>query len=183
MMKYLLILPLVFLAACSSQPPQQHSYLLRSSVDLDSRQLSAEPTIGLGTVQVANYIDQPGIVLETASGQVHAAQQHLWAEPLRASLRGFLVTEISAALEQDISGSARATTVEKKINVQIDQFHGTPNGSASLVAYWQIVEGSQSRNYQFSEQQTLSTDGYDALVQAQTALLSSLSAAISQSLM
>jgi uncharacterized lipoprotein YmbA len=181
-MKYFLIIFIVMLAACSSQPPQQHSYLLRSPSTLESRALSEAPAIGLGTVHVANYIDQPGIVLETANGQVHAARHHLWAEPLRASLRRYLVTEISSNIDQDIADSSRLPSVEKRIEVQIDQFHGTPNGNARLVAYWQIISGADSQSYQFSDQQTLAADGYDALVAAQTTLLSRLAAAISQSI-
>jgi len=84
---------------------------------------------------VAPYIDGLGLVLETSSGEVRVARDHQWAEPLRESLRSFLSSKVSEESGQVI----RAYNYGKvdwvqRIDIRIDELHGTANGDAKLVA-------------------------------------------------
>ena len=180
-MRILIVLSLVLLAACSSQPPQTSSYLLRSEVPSTDGEQLAETSVALGGIEVAAYIRQPGLVLASGDGKIHAARNHVWAEPLQVSLRRFLANEISAAAGKDIGTSALPATATR-INVTIDQLHGDGKGAAVLVAYWELEAGANVSSYQFAERQDLVSDGYDALVRAQEALLKRLAAAIARSL-
>lgn len=180
-MRILFVLSLALLAACSSQPPQTTSYLLRSQVPSTVGEQLAETAAALGDIQVAAYIRQPGLVLASGDGKVHAARNHVWAEPLQVSLRRFLANEISIAAGWNI-GAAALTASTMRINVTIDQLHGDGKGAAVLVAYWELEAGDNTSSFQFAERQALVNDGYDALAGAEEALLKRLAAAIARSL-
>lgn len=180
-MRIICVMVAVLLAACSSQPPQTETYLLRSEVSATSGTQLADSGIALGTIQVANYIDQPGLVLAGPDGTIHAARNHIWAEPLQVSLRRYLATRITAASGRDIAASATPAT-GTRINVVVDQLHGNGQGAAVLVAYWAIDSGGDEKHFRFSEQQALSGDGYNPLVRAEEALLQRLAEAIAASL-
>ncbi|MEE4143923.1 MAG: ABC-type transport auxiliary lipoprotein family protein [Halieaceae bacterium] len=180
-MRILCALAVVLLTACSSQPPQTATYLLRSEVPAGADVPLSDSGIALGNIRVAKYIDQPGLVLATGDGTIHAAKFHVWAEPLQVALRRYLATLVSDASGRDIAAATDSATVTR-IDVSVDQLHGTGSGSAVLVAYWNIDSQGQSKSYRFSEQQSLSGDGYDALVRAQETLLKRLAEAISASL-
>jgi hypothetical protein len=180
-MRIICLLAAMLLTACSSQPPQMESYLLRSPVAAGADTVIADSGYALGSIQVATYIDQPGLVLATGDGKVHAARNHVWAEPLQVSLRRYLAVEVSDGSGRDIAATANTST-RTRINVTIDELHGNSSGAAVLVAYWDVADGEGSKSFRFSQQQTLSADGYDALVQAEEALLKRLADAIAASL-
>ena len=164
----------LLLAACSSQPTSRATYLLRPDTQITSRQKISGNPMYLGTLAVANYIDQPGLVLEQANGKIHTAKHHQWAEPLRVSLRQFLCAEISAEIGYDVALQKPRTPQANRIDVSINQLHGDENGNAVLVAYWSIHTPKGTTEYQSSEQIALQGDGYDALVSAERALLKEL---------
>jgi uncharacterized lipoprotein YmbA len=178
----LIVLAALLLGGCGSQTVDTPKYyLLRSDVDIDSgkERLSG---IVLGRVEVATYIDQPGLVLDKGGTQIHVARHHKWAEPLRLSLRRFLALEISSLLNTPVAVSGdkeNATTV----NVTVDQLHGNSRGEAVLVAYWEIVTAEgESNKFRFSDTGGLEQDGYEALVAAEHSLLQRLSQEIAKSL-
>ncbi|MBL4782350.1 MAG: membrane integrity-associated transporter subunit PqiC [Porticoccaceae bacterium] len=185
-MKFLVLFALVLVSGCTSTVPRLNQYLLRSDA---SSQFSVEQqsaVVGLGAVVVAPYIDSLGLVQEKSSGEVRAARDHQWAEPLRASLRVFMAREISAHTGQTIRAhDSGESDWQRRIDLRIDQLHGTASGEATLVAYWQVFDMAQrsvvSENG-FAESQALGADGYEALVAVEKALLGKLAAAMAASL-
>ncbi len=173
-MKSLAHLVLVMLlAACSSQVTEPSYYLLRGDVPLDSRPLKPNTEHGLGLVELAPYIDQQGLLLEVADGEIRPARNHRWAEPVYEGVRIFLLQEISRASGRDLLPLPPSGVT--LINVRIDQLHGTRNGEAVLVAYWWTSrQGEVLAGYQFAEREPLASDGYPALAAAQKSLLSQL---------
>jgi uncharacterized lipoprotein YmbA len=181
-MKYLLLPILVVIGACASQAPDTTEYLLRSDTELQSRELVPSAKYRLGYLQVADYIDKPGLVLETGDGVIHVARNHQWAEPLRISLRSFLAAEVSALLGEDIFFEAREDG-RVTIDITIDQLHGSGRGEAKLLAYWRLTEDEGNwRTFRFVESQPLQRDGYQALAEAEKSLLRRLAAKIAESL-
>lgn len=169
----------LLLSACSSTPKTTRSYLLRSSNSMETRELSVTEALSLRSLKVANYIDQPGLVLEQADGTIHTARKHQWAEPLRHSLRQFLCSEISAKAGYDVLDSNHSST-GKQLDVTITRLHGDADGNAVLSAHWSIREGTHVRTFQFAKTASLDGTGYDALVAAQKKLLTDLAGAIAQ---
>ncbi len=184
-MKYLALITLLFVTGCASSVPTLKQYLLRT--DTPSQFTVEQPNtgVGLGAVTVAPYIDGLGIVLETSDGKVRAARDHQWAEPLRESLRMFLAREISDNTGQIIhSQRSGESNWQRRIDIRIDELHGTASGEARLVAYWTIVDAERTivSENGFTDTEALSINGYEALVQAEKNLLRRLSAAIAATL-
>ncbi len=180
-MRFLSLLAALLLAACSSQPSGPQTYLLRSQVATGSGVPIVDSGIALGTITVASYIDQPGLVLARGDGKVHAARNHVWAEPLQVSLRRYLATQLSSDSGRGIAASATMST-RVRVDVTVDQLHGDGSGSAILVAYWDVISGEARKTYSFSEQEALAGDGYAPLVKAEESLLQRLAGAIAASL-
>jgi uncharacterized lipoprotein YmbA len=181
-MKIACLLLVVLLAGCASQTIEPSYYLLRSNLDLQSSTLSTSPNFSLGTVEIAAYLDQPGLVMETADGQMRPASQNLWAEPVFDGVRNLLATEIAQAHGQDLlpTNLTKNTTV---VNVRVDQLHGTLDGKAQIVAYWWLVRADEVLALnRFSESRALDANGYTALVDAEKILLADLAKKIAASL-
>jgi len=182
MIRAALLLGCLFLVACSGTPVQTHYYLLRSDLEQRTRDLKPTEEAAMGRIIIAPYIDQPGLVLETGSGEIRSAMYHRWAEPMREGLQQFLRVEVSGALGQDVFPEDFSNG-KLVFDVRVDQLHGTANGDALLVAYWWIRRGENIvSSYQFSETRPLVEDGYHALAAAEKALLSELASRIAGTL-
>ncbi len=176
-----ILLP-ALLMACAGAPIETHLYLLRSDAQETSRALTPSDEIAIGEVQVAPYIDQPGLVLEIAPGEIRAARNHRWAEPPPVAITSYLTLEVSKALQTDIL-PARFSSADTVFGVRIDQLHGTSEGGAKLIAYWWVKHDDEVlSSYQFAETLALEADGYNALAKAQQQLLAKLAGRIAQSL-
>jgi len=184
-MKIACLILVMLLAGCASQTIEPTYYLLRSKQDLSSSTLSTSRAFSLGAVEIAPYLDQPGLVMQTAEGEMRPASQNLWAEPIFDGVRNFLATEIALANGQELLPTAlnkntKDTTV---VNIRIDQLHGTLDGKATIVAYWWLVRADEvvALN-RFSESRALAASGYSALVDAEKVLLAELAQKIAASL-
>ena len=181
-MKIAALLLTLLMVGCSSTTIDTQFYLLRHHQAVESRELKPSPDFSLGSVDIASYIDQPGLVLEVAPGQVRPAQHHEWAEPLHNSVRILLQREISIQLGADLfpaAYSAAPTVVE----IRVDQLHGTNDGEAMLLAYWWTLQnGEILSTYQYMKTAMLDQDGYAALAKAEEELLSGLAVSIADTL-
>jgi uncharacterized protein len=185
-MKHLALIAALLVTGCSSSAPTLKQYLLRTDIPSQFTLQDSTGVVGIGGIVVASYINGLGLVLETSNGEVHVARDHQWAEPLRESLRSFLSSKISEESGQVIRAySYGKVNWSKRIDIRVDEFHGTANGDAKLVAYWTIVDPAERTVISesgFHDTEALGHDGYDALVQAQKKLLSRLALAISATL-
>jgi uncharacterized lipoprotein YmbA len=182
---------ILLLSGCAGKAiPERELYLLRADAPNQFSEARTHANIGLGAVRVASYIDQPGLVMETATGSMNAARYNEWAEPLRESLRTLLANEIAAAAGQPVRPRSYGETNWKRhtrrlIDISIEQLHGTADGDALLVAYWAVIDPEERTilsEHQFSDRQPLTVSGYPALVEAQKRLLSDLASEIAGSL-
>ena len=181
-MKVASLLLVVLLTGCAGKAIEPSYYLIRSDNDLQSRALNPSKDFSMGSVVIASYIDQPGLLIETAEGEIRSARHNLWAEPVYEGVRNQLVVEIAQAKGEDILPVGLGNTAVV-IDIRLDQLHGTNKGTAKLVAYWWLRRGQEVvAAYVFAEEQALVTDGYAALVAAEKALLSQLAKNIADTL-
>jgi len=180
--KLLTLILMLVLTSCASQTtPELVKYLVRSDKTMLPIDDETNANVVLGAVHVATYVDDLGLVLETNEGVVHSARFHQWAEPLRDSIRTFIATEISAAVGHGIHIREYKRMVwDKRVDLRIDQLHGTSDGHAMLVAFWSVSSGDGKvlSTNTFSETERLQQDGYDALVEAEKVLLRQLATTI-----
>jgi uncharacterized lipoprotein YmbA len=175
----------LLLIACAGAGPLRTRYLLRADVSERAGRLDAPVRIGLGRVAVAPYLDQDGIVVETEAGQVRAARQHQWAEPLSAGLRSLLRAEISDVLGYEISARPGDRLAwDFTVDVYVDRLHGSMEGTAVIDAgYWITPRvGGEAVEYRFSQSAPLPREGYPGLVDAEVVLARRLAEAIAGAL-
>lgn len=179
------ILVCLVFSGCSNKPVPSSEYLLRPH-QANTDTSGASTSIVLGNVGVPPYLDQRGIVLETAPSEINAARNHRWAEPLTYSVQRYLQVAIGQAANLDIGGQLTPKgDVEKQINVVIHQLHASVSGNVRLVAEWRILDsrkGEVLAHKDFSASETLDVDGYPAVVRAHEELLNRLAAAIAAEL-
>lgn len=169
-------------SGCSNTPVQSSQYLLRPG-PASAVSPGEEASIVLGSVGVPPYLDQQGLVLETAPNEINAARNHRWAEPLSYSVQRYLRVGISRASGLEIGGRLTPVSeIEKQIDVVIHQFHATSAGEVRLVAEWRILDTDSKEvlvREDFSATEPLAVDGYPAVVRAHEVLLNRLAIAIS----
>lgn len=181
----------LLLSGClgGTQAPDTHYYLLRadhapaSALPVSNPQLSH---VQLDKVVIAPYLDQAGLVLEQQPGTIAIARYHQWSEPLSFSLHNFLSQTLSLHYGKEVLPANRnARPATQKLQITIDQLHGTVQGDVKLVAGW-TLQGSDPQRptavHKFSRTRPLTADGYPALVQAQKELLTELAQAVAATL-
>jgi len=190
-MRSLTAILLLALVGCAGKPaPETQLYLLRSDSGNAFGDSDQVAEVGLGSVRVASYIDQPGLALELPDGTMRAARYHQWAEPLRESLRGYLANAIAAKSGQPVRPAAYGQTnwrsyTKQLIDVRVQELHGTGSGAARLVAMWAIIDAAERTlvsEHEFVGEEPLDGSGYPALVAAEERLLNRLAAEIAQAL-
>ena len=184
-MRAIALASMLLLVACGGAAPARTQYLLRAQAPEGTVRVDTPARVGLGRVVVAPYLDQAGVVMETAPNEVTPARHHSWAEPLDEGALVFLRAEISAALGEDVSFDPSDRSLWKyTVEVFIEQLHGTMTGQAVLVASYRITPrgaGSPS-GYRFSRSAPLANEGYSGLVDAEAGLLRDLAVAIAGSI-
>ena len=161
-MKTIALTLLLVLTGCSGSVPELQKYLLRADTAAALAIDKQSDVIGIGSLTVASYIDGLGLVLETRPGEVHTARDHQWAEPLRESLRIFLARQISVNADRTILAQHHNDSHwQQRIDIRIDELHGTVDGSARLVAYWLLVNNRREvvAEHRFVDNQPLTDDG------------------------
>ena len=186
-MKLLIPFLVVALSGCAGTTTQTTtSYLLRAGTESGTTHLTGAAEVGIGTLAIAPYIDRLGLVIAATDGEVSAARHHVWAEPLRDSLRQYLGAAISRISGVAIDWLPTADqNWQQRIDIRIDQLHGSANGEAVLVAYWSVRDidsGDIISRHSFNDSQAQSNDGYGAMVEAESVLLDRLAESISESL-
>ncbi len=174
------------LAACATAPPERSYYLLRAEVPGALAAAENGVLLGVGTVSIAPYLDRSGIVVQVDDHRVREARYHLCAEPLDRGIRTYLSDRIAASLGRALNnGSNLVDQWDYRLDVAIEDFHGTLNGEARLVARWSLIDTARdklivSQRLVRTKRQTV--DGYPGLVEVQAALLDELATEIATAL-
>jgi uncharacterized lipoprotein YmbA len=136
--------------------------------------------IGVGPVALAEYIDRPNLVIAEAENQLGIAEKHRWAGELQASIARVTAANLGRRLN---SGNIQTWPwrgddgLRYQITLDIRQLHGTADGHAVIEAGWRAFALPERRivaSRTFVAREALAADGYQALVAAQSQLLSRL---------
>lgn len=144
--------------------------------------------IGIGPVNTADYLSRPNLVMQEGDHKLSPAESHRWAGKLEDNIARVIATDLGHELR-----SSRVLTypwngddgLKYQITLDIREFHGHTDGHALIDAAWRIyaLPGRTiitSRTWTATE--PLAADGYEALVSAQSRLLSRLARQIKASL-
>ena len=138
-------------AGCSSPPTW--FYVLSSVSDTEPDAAvarAAEPlAIGIGPVELPDYLDRPQIVTRSGANQLRVEEFHQWAEPLRAGFVRALAENVSRIASTErvfIFPWDRSTRIDFQVVVQVMRFETVVGGASSLVARWSVRGGDPRRD-------------------------------------
>ena len=182
---------LMHLAGCASSAPSRF-YVLSplASSKAESQVLKDEGCIvlGVGPVELPAYLDRPQIVTRVSENELNLAEFDKWAEPLKDNFSRVLVENLSTLLCADaisIFPWKGPTPIDYRVEVTVIRMDGNVGGNASLVARWAIFRENDRKmllTRQSSFSRRLSSEGYKALVSAQSRAIADLSREIAEAI-
>jgi uncharacterized protein len=136
--------------------------------------------IGVGPVSLAEYIDRPNLVIAESPHQLGIAENHRWAGDLSSSITRVTAANLGRRLN---TGNVRGYPwrgdegIRYQVTLDIRQLHAAEDGHAVIEAGWRVYSLPERRikaSRTFVDREPLKSDGYPALVAAQSKLLSRL---------
>ena len=177
--RFCLLLAVLLLAGCAAG--SKSFYVLTADGPTPS---GGGTSIGVGPVALAEYIDRPNLVLQDGPNRLAVADAHRWAGDLAASIARVTATNLGRHLH---TGNLRTypwqrdEEISHQVTLDIRQFHGGADGYAVIEAGWRVYALPERRltaSRTFVAREQLTSDGYQALVAAQSKLLARLAADI-----
>lgn len=188
--KVTLVVYVCFLSGCGAVSEPSKFYLLNSLSPSDDAivKVPLNLAIGIGPVDIPEYVDRPQIVTRVSANELNLDEFHKWAEPLKKNIPQVLADNVSVLMKTDHVASypwKRTTQIDYQVTVDITRMDTAPDGEAHLIARWQIfgedtrtVLDTQTSHFTASLQGT----GYAAVVSAINQTISDLSRSIGKSI-
>ncbi len=135
----------LFAAGCSRSKPARFYVLAplsRSEVSKEKTLADRSDVIGIGPVELPEYIDRPQMVIRLSDQRLELAEFDRWAEPLKASFPRTVAENLSTLLSTEgvvNLPSKSVTALSHRIAVEVIRFDGSPGESATLIARWTIL--------------------------------------------
>jgi uncharacterized lipoprotein YmbA len=168
------------LAGCAATPPSRF-YVLRPVANATVTPAQSAPAIGVGPVELPNYLDRPEIAVRIGTYELHYSQMQRWAETLRNNVTGVLAEDLARLVPTEQVARfpwGRTTRVDFQVAVEISQFDADENGTVVLSAIWKLYRG-ESRDIVTEKKsvfnETCQPNNYTEIVAAQSHALAALS--------
>ena len=175
---------LCMLGGCMGSPPT-HFYVLaplQNSAPLPRHtETSRNLALGIGPINLPEYLDRPAIVTQTSAYQLDLAEFDQWAEPLSANFARVMAENLSHLLSSDdvvVYPWSRSAQVDYQVVVDVMRFEGSTRDDSRLTARWMIVDsdGDQERvRRQADIKIKADGQGYEAIVAAMSRAVGALS--------
>jgi len=186
----LLVLSIFTVSGCSTGPPAR-LYVLTSLSRAESVPPATggrELSIGIGPVELPQYVNRPQIVTGQQSSELQSAASAQWAEPLQDGFTRVLAENLSLLLATDRVALFPWKTFapEYQVVVEVTHFLGQTGGAVSLIALWSILnkdgrEALVSKKSSFRE--ATGSSEYGALAAAMSRTVAALSRDIATALL
>jgi uncharacterized protein len=141
-----IIITISLLLGCSTTSPPPKFYTLSSLASSKSAEApplkSDIPVVGIGPVEIPDYLDKPEIVTRTATNELLVSEFNLWGGSLKTDIMRVLIENISSLL-----GSEPVTVVawrahipgSYRIPIYLYRLDAISDGTILLRAKWGIV--------------------------------------------
>jgi len=150
MKKRLWTLPLVALLGLAGCSGKSEFYRLRPTLQPPAGSHTIHPgrVLGIGEVQVSDYLDKPEMVTRLAPSRLKVHEEQRWA--------GSLAKSIQEVLQQDLTPLLPRVTVlnypweepvddRYRLYVTVDRFDGDANGTVTLAGHWSLADRNDSK--------------------------------------
>ena len=182
------VLLVVFLLASCSTTPAVKYYTLNPGFDIQQENFQAISrdalAIGVGPVELPKFLDRPQIVTRKSQYRVAVSEFHRWAGSFSEDFLRVLAKNISVLLPADRVSAYPWTdqfSPTYRIPLTVDQFDGQLGGHVVLIVTW-FVRSQKGENEPVVRRtrikEPVSAENYDALVEAKSRAIATLSRAI-----
>jgi len=176
---------LIFLlAACSSTPPTRF-YKLNSlpggQQENPAALLGMDIAIGVGPVELPEFLDRPQIVTRKSQNQVEIAEFHRWAASFPRDFSRVLAKNISTLLPTDrvaVYPWEDSFSPTYQVKLDVEQFDGQLGEQVFLRVIWSLVGQEEMKELVVRKtliEEPVLTNDYEGLVAAQSNALATLS--------
>ena len=172
------------LAGCGSTPLTQF-YKLSSLPSGQQGNFAASPggeiAIGVGPVELPEYLDRPQIVTRKSQNQLEISEFHRWAGSLPQGFSRVLAKNISTLLPTDrvaVFPWEGTFSPTYQVKVQVEQFDGQVGKQVFLRVIWSVVSQEGAKELVVRKtfiEEPVPTKDYDGLVAAESNALATLS--------
>jgi hypothetical protein len=135
----------LLLAGCSSSPAT-HFYVLSAVPSPTSIAANgAEPAVGVGPVELPEYLDRPQIVTRSGQNELNLAEFDRWGESLKDNAAEVLAENLAILLPSkkiSVYPWKRATQINYQVAAKITRFDRAENGETVLRVRWTLLDGS-----------------------------------------
>ena len=177
------------LIGCASTPPTRFYVLSPATVSEKEQRPPEVPcvSIGIGPVQIPEYLGRSGIVTRVTPHEVVVSTLNRWAEPLKDNLSRALAENLSSLLcikSVLMLPASGASSVDYRIRMEVIRMDGNLGDTAVLDVFWMVLAGKKVLlSKRSSHQQTTGGEGYEEFVSAQSRNLASLSREIAEAIL
>jgi uncharacterized lipoprotein YmbA len=181
------LMPLLFLIGACANSPLGGVYRLNPERSAEALDPGIPLTIVVDYVTVPEQVDRPQLVIRVNQSQLRIVDEARWNEPLKAQIRNVIAVDVAQnfrdARVSDTSQTTDRTTFRLAINVRI--FDARPGTGTVLSIVWSILAPDSTRvlNGKSVVLQKINGDGYDAIVDAQSRALASISVDMADAIM
>jgi hypothetical protein len=179
----------VVLSGCASSPTPR--FYLLSSLEATSPEMkppAQEPcfSIGIGPINIPDYLDRPQIVTRGAPIEFKLAEFDRWGEPLKDNLKQVLAKNLSMLLCTKAIAFfpwKGGIPIDYRIEMEMLRMDGSLGGNVSLEAWWMVFSGDGKK--MLVSKRSILTEAvggqdYRSLVSAQSRAIGTLSREIAE---
>jgi uncharacterized lipoprotein YmbA len=186
-MKLFAILPLLAsLGACSSEPVIVHYYALVPPLSAAEEvvQRADKPALVIERVDLAEYLRQSGMIIQSGENQLLVSRNNLWAESLELALPKALVRKLQLQSDDYSYYLKNVDWVDRtdyRLRLRIDSLQATDKGEVVAAGRYQLISEHGSKPHVFADfnfHRDLDQDGYEHVVEQIQALLAQIAEAI-----
>jgi uncharacterized protein len=140
----------LLLATGCSSPPTRFYVLsaVSDSVAAVTAQADRDVAVGVGPVELPEYLDRPQIVTRSGQNALNLAEFDNWAEPLKDNATQVLAENLAVLLPSRRIVTypwKRATPVDMQLVAKITRFDHAEDGETVLSTRWRLLSGDGSK--------------------------------------
>jgi uncharacterized protein len=176
---------LALLGGCAGSPASKFYTLSPSQPP--TQVASARPlSIAVDSVSVPDLVDRPQFVLKIDANEVRIDEFARWAEPLKSQIPRVLAADLAQSIPGALVSSypQRADPAAYRVSVDVQTFDSAPGDAVTVEALWSVRAPKQGATVSGRTvvHEPASGPGYDALVDAHSRALATVSRDIAAAL-
>lgn len=138
-----LVFFLLLVSGCGTSPTP-HFFHLGKNINMTLTGIEKGVAIGIGPVNIAQYLDRPQIVTRVGSHRLLMSEFNRWSEPLKNSISRVIAVSLSNQLQTTrvylIPRRNRSIPLDYQVAVDVARFDGELGGDARLTARWSLYD-------------------------------------------